>query len=354
MARSWRSSLPNTTTPRSSRHPQHRHRRRASCGGDVHVLVAGANAGGAAQAAAQIAGVAKVLHADGAAASRDGLAENVAAQVLAMRRGLQPHPVPGHRARQERRAARGRQARRGADQRHHQGRSAPTPSSARSTPATRSPPCRASTRSRSSPCAPPASIRRRPAAAAPPVETVPPVADSGKSQLRRPRDRQDRPARADRRQDHRLRRPRAGLERQVQRGADAAGRQARRGAGRQPRRGRCGLCAQRLAGRPDRQDRRAAAVHRLRHLRRDPAPGRHEGQQGHRRDQQGSRGADLQRRRLRPRGRPVHAPCRSWSRRSERAERRPDSGRRRHAALAADLEVRHELPRTRQGHAVRA
>ena len=33
-------------------------------GGDIHVLVAGYNAGGAAQAAASIAGVAKVLHAD--------------------------------------------------------------------------------------------------------------------------------------------------------------------------------------------------------------------------------------------------------------------------------------------------
>ena len=52
-------------------------------GGDVHVLVAGANAGAAASAAAQIAGVAKVLHADGAQFA-DGLAENVAAQVLAV------------------------------------------------------------------------------------------------------------------------------------------------------------------------------------------------------------------------------------------------------------------------------
>ena len=34
-----------------------------ACGGDVHVLVAGANAGGAAQAAAKIAGVAKALKA---------------------------------------------------------------------------------------------------------------------------------------------------------------------------------------------------------------------------------------------------------------------------------------------------
>ncbi|HEY6511536.1 MAG TPA: FAD-binding protein [Burkholderiaceae bacterium] len=52
-----------------------------ACGGDVHVLIAGANAGGAAQAASQIAGVAKVLHADGASLAEQ-LAENVAAQVL--------------------------------------------------------------------------------------------------------------------------------------------------------------------------------------------------------------------------------------------------------------------------------
>jgi len=55
----------------------------AACGGDVHVLVAGANAGEAAKAAAQIAGVAKVIHADGAPFAH-GLAENVAAQVLAI------------------------------------------------------------------------------------------------------------------------------------------------------------------------------------------------------------------------------------------------------------------------------
>ncbi|MBP6895080.1 MULTISPECIES: electron transfer flavoprotein subunit alpha/FixB family protein [Pseudacidovorax] len=55
----------------------------AACGGDVHVLVAGQNAGAAAQAAAQIAGVAKVIHADGASLA-EGLAENVAAQVLAL------------------------------------------------------------------------------------------------------------------------------------------------------------------------------------------------------------------------------------------------------------------------------
>jgi electron transfer flavoprotein alpha subunit len=53
------------------------------CGGEVHVLIAGSNAGGAAAAAAKITGVAKVLHAD-AAYFAHGLAENMAAQVLAL------------------------------------------------------------------------------------------------------------------------------------------------------------------------------------------------------------------------------------------------------------------------------
>ena len=55
----------------------------AACGGDVHVLVAGHNAGAAATQAAQIAGVSKVIHADGEGFAH-GLAENVAAQVLAI------------------------------------------------------------------------------------------------------------------------------------------------------------------------------------------------------------------------------------------------------------------------------
>ncbi|KAB0582094.1 electron transfer flavoprotein subunit alpha/FixB family protein [Ideonella dechloratans] len=58
----------------------------AQLGADVHVLVAGQNAGAAAQAAAQIAGVAKVLHADGAGLG-EGLAENLAAQVLGIASG---------------------------------------------------------------------------------------------------------------------------------------------------------------------------------------------------------------------------------------------------------------------------
>ena len=55
----------------------------AACGGDVHILVAGEGAAAVAQAASQVAGVAKVLHADGASL-KNGLAENLAAQVLAV------------------------------------------------------------------------------------------------------------------------------------------------------------------------------------------------------------------------------------------------------------------------------
>jgi electron transfer flavoprotein alpha subunit len=54
-----------------------------ACGGEVHILVAGHNAGAAADAAAKLSGVAKVLLAD-APQFADGLAENVAAQALAI------------------------------------------------------------------------------------------------------------------------------------------------------------------------------------------------------------------------------------------------------------------------------
>lgn len=60
-----------------------------------------------------------------------------------------------------------------------------------------------------------------------------------------------------------------------------------------------------VPGRPDRQDRVAAALHRGRHLRRHPAPGRDADLEDDRRHQQGPRGADLRARRLRDRGRPV-------------------------------------------------
>ncbi|HWI35764.1 MAG TPA: FAD-binding protein [Burkholderiales bacterium] len=55
-------------------------------GGDLHVLVAGHQAGDAARAASQIAGVKKVLHAD-APHLADFLAENVAALVVSLAKG---------------------------------------------------------------------------------------------------------------------------------------------------------------------------------------------------------------------------------------------------------------------------
>jgi electron transfer flavoprotein alpha subunit len=53
------------------------------CGGEVHLMVAGNAASAAAAAGAQISGISQVLHADGAALAH-GLAENLAAQVLAV------------------------------------------------------------------------------------------------------------------------------------------------------------------------------------------------------------------------------------------------------------------------------
>ena len=55
----------------------------AQCSGEVHVLVAGLNAGPAALASSQIAGVSKVIHVDGSHFEH-GLAENMAAQVVAL------------------------------------------------------------------------------------------------------------------------------------------------------------------------------------------------------------------------------------------------------------------------------
>ena len=57
-----------------------------ACGGEVHVLVAGENAAAVAKAAAQVQGVAKVLHADSPALGAQ-LAENLAAQVLSLAGG---------------------------------------------------------------------------------------------------------------------------------------------------------------------------------------------------------------------------------------------------------------------------
>ena len=61
----------------------------SQCGGEVHVLVAGHQAGDAVKAAAQIAGVSRVIHVEGEYFAH-GLAENVAAQVLALCGGGAP------------------------------------------------------------------------------------------------------------------------------------------------------------------------------------------------------------------------------------------------------------------------
>src|SRR3954471_9397530 len=67
-------------------------------GGDIHVLVAGHQAGEAAKAASQIAGVAKVLHAD-ASHLAEQLAENVAALIVSLAKKyshiLAPAPSTG-------------------------------------------------------------------------------------------------------------------------------------------------------------------------------------------------------------------------------------------------------------------
>ena len=58
----------------------------AACGGEVHVMVIGADSAAACDAATRIAGVSKVLHAQ-APGFEHGLAENLAAQVVAVSKG---------------------------------------------------------------------------------------------------------------------------------------------------------------------------------------------------------------------------------------------------------------------------
>jgi hypothetical protein len=111
------------------------------------------------------------------------------------------------------------------------------------------------------------------------------------------------------------------------------------------RRGRCRLRAERLPGRPDRQGRRAGPLHRRRHLRRHPASGRHEGQQGDRRHQQGRGSADLPGRRLRPRRRPLQARAGTdgqASRRRPRTRRSSARSSRRSARTCRPTPARHQ------------
>jgi len=63
-------------------------------GGELHVLVAGYNAGAAAQAAAAVAGVAKVLHAEAPYLAMP-TAENIAATALSVLPGAYTHVVAG-------------------------------------------------------------------------------------------------------------------------------------------------------------------------------------------------------------------------------------------------------------------
>ena len=134
----------------------------------------------------------------------------------------------------------------------------------------------------------------------------------------RPRGRgEGRPPGAVRGRDRGLRRPRRRLGREL-RGHRGAGRLARRRRRRLAGGDRRRLVPAPVPGRPDRQDRLAAALHRGRHLRRHPAPGRHADLEDDRRDQQGPRGPDLRAGRLRRRRRPAPGRARSSPRRSRR------------------------------------
>ena len=200
----------------------------------------------------------------------------------------------GHGVRQKHPAARRRPARRDADLGHHQGRFAPTRSSGRSTPATPSRPCsraeakkvitvrtaafaprrrrrlgRANRRSRRAGCR----------SASPTFE---------KAELTK----SDRPE-LTARQGRRLGRPRHGQRRELHRYIEPLADQLGAAMGASRAAVDAGFVPNDLQVGPDRQGRRARALHRGRHLRRDPAPRRHEGLEGHRRHQQGWRSADL-------------------------------------------------------------
>ena len=91
------------------------------------------------------------------------------------------------------------------------------------------------------------------------------------------------------------------------------GRAWRRGR-RLARGGRRRLCAQRLAGRSNRQGGRARALRSGRHFWRDPASCRHEGLQSHRRYQQGRGSAHFPSGRLRPCCRSLQGAARTYGR----------------------------------------
>ena len=110
-ARPLRSNVANAVTAASQMGPE------------VHVLVAGSNAGEAAKSAAAIQGVAKVLDAEDAAYA-NWLAEDVAPLVVKLAPNYSHVVMAADLGRQEPRAARGGPARRRPGLRGHQGRGA--------------------------------------------------------------------------------------------------------------------------------------------------------------------------------------------------------------------------------------
>src|SRR5882724_6240268 len=200
-------------------------------GSEDHVLVAGHEADAAAKAAAQIAGVAKVLHAD-APQLRDFLAENVAAVVVSVAKNyshlLAPSTSNGKNVMPRVAALLDVQqvsdivAVEGAD-------TFVRPIYAGNALAT---------------------VKSKDPIKVITVRTTAfDAVESGKNNS--PVEKLESPLSLP--EDHRLGRARHGERRELQEGARAARRQARRGHGRLARRGRRGLRAERLAGGADRQ-----------------------------------------------------------------------------------------------------
>ena len=232
---------------------------------------------GAAEAAAKLEGVEKVLHARRRAPMRAPLAEPMAALIVSLAGAYDAIRRAGDHQRQELHAARGGAARRDADLRHHRGRWRPD-------------------------------TFVRPIYAGNAIQTV--QSSDAKKIITVRTDRfQAGRAKAVRRRSRRSRRGRrsaasppssAKIFRKSERPEltsakiiISGGRGMQNGenfklldpladklgaaVGAIARRGRCGLCAERLPGRPDRQGRRARSLYRGRHFRRHPASGRHEG-----------------------------------------------------------------------------